>query len=144
MRDAKKVQGSFSYVSQLGAPLPPTHLTSSLDFPLALHRSPRSSSTSIPVTAPQKGDTFPLPKGQETSPAHAYLALFCASSFVPRPKGEEEARSFHSPNGKTSFHLVETQWLQEMQNPAAGANGNFCLFPPTHQSQFIFGQRSSR
>lgn len=141
MRDAKKLQGSFSYVSQLGGPLPPTHLTSGLDFPLDLYGSPHSSSTSILAAAPQKGDMSLLPKGQgrhETGPCLSCIVF--ASSFVSRPKEEEEARSFHSPNGKTSFHLVETQWLQEMQNPAAGANGNFYLFPPTHQSQFISGQ----
>lgn len=84
MRDTKKLQGSFSYVSQLGAPLPPTHLYSGLDFPLDLHGSPHSSSTSILAAAPQKGDMSLLPKGQGNMRlAHAYLALFLQIHLYP-------------------------------------------------------------
>lgn len=115
-------------------------------------KHPGSSCTA--AEAPPKGDRFSSCQRHKESvhPAHDYFAgVFLVglifffereSLHVSKPKEQEEARSFHSPQQYNCISFCrDKKWLQEMQNPTAGASGNFCLFPPTHHSQRIWAKR---
>lgn len=110
IRDVKNLQDSFSQVSWLSAPLPPTRLTLSLDFPLPLHRSPSSSPASIMAAAAQQlkhhqkvtdslaayGKRKPCIQ-QPMTILWFFSVGFFESLNVSKPKEQEEARSFHLP-----------------------------------------------
>lgn len=65
--------------------------------------------------------------------------------MCPNQRNRKKPEVSTCPDGKTIFHFVET-WsnYRKCKNPTAGASGNFFLFPPTHHSQRITGQRSGR